>query len=711
MDRFLQNSRVDQPIEDESEDLLDRSPFIQSLVQALIIDELDVSGRCVGRRATGSVVGLTGRWGLGKSSVMNLLFRQLREIDHVIVAYFNPWLFNGRDELVSGFFSSLRDAMGLSASEAAQSLRDLLDRYRGAIDLAGHGVAFALDAHGGSGHAMKNWSKWAPKFLSAIPKSRPKTPEHERRELENKIKEKRQAIVVLIDELDRIEDNEVRIVAQLIKAIGDIKGVSYLVAYDPDRVIQALGRGDGDDRRKSGELYLEKIIQHAIPLRPLFSEDSGALLNEILTSYKMNLPIQNTYQKNIIEHIVDEAKTPRAIKRLIATFSVLENIVRNEICIYDVLLYCWILTKSPTLREKIASHIDDLVIDPSSIEAMRRSFASFNEEKRPTFIDILGPSAYDHIKSLELLFPNFSNDRIEDDGNRLLRRRNLVRMVYLGNPPGLARRTDIEKLWNNSDLQSLELLLRNALESGKLAPIFDRLDDLLPSLPVSGDKTFWVGVSRSLYRKAAWITQQEPTRALAEDAIMILYSFVRRGPDRVDRLKNIIDLLINDNDLILVPAILRRNLFAHGLTIHKQTARNDGVLSRDDTDRLLEREIPRYRDAVMNGTALRHLPNAELIYVLLNSGRWDSLLQDYLTGQLTNLDAILTFSALFVPPNVALDLPLLSRLVDISALRQKISNIEIKNHPQRDPWIENCYNRLKYIISDEFKKSSRSHPA
>ena len=237
----------DRPIESHAGDRLDRSPFVESLIRALIIDEPS------GRRATGFVVGLTGRWGLGKSSILNLLASKLQPMDDVVVATFNPWLFKGRDELVAGFFNSLRSAMGRSRSEKTRDLVASIDRYRGAIGVAGQSVAAAIDLSGGGGAATAGWNGWGSKLVQLFSKPESLTPDIERRSLEKKIAGAKCAVVVLIDELDRIEDDEVRAVAQLIKAVGDIKGVSYLVAYDPDRVVDALGRGNGEERRRSGE--------------------------------------------------------------------------------------------------------------------------------------------------------------------------------------------------------------------------------------------------------------------------------------------------------------------------------------------------------------------------------------------------------------------------------------------------------------------------
>jgi predicted KAP-like P-loop ATPase len=136
---------------------------------------------------------------------------------------------------------------------------------------------------------------------------------------------------VLIDELDRVEDDEVRAVAQLVKAVGDIEGLAYLVAYDPDRVADALGRGEGIERQISGARYLEKIIQLPIPLRPLFDEDVEALLEAELTHHSVTFPTAGAEnQQEVLAQIKREIATPRDIKRLVGAFAVLELATRGN---------------------------------------------------------------------------------------------------------------------------------------------------------------------------------------------------------------------------------------------------------------------------------------------------------------------------------------------------------------------------------------------
>ena len=89
-------------------------------------------------------------------------------------------------------------------------------------------------------------------------------------------------VVVLVDEVDRLERHEVKAIAQAVRAVADFPRVAYVLAYDRERVIAHLG----DDKSERGSAYLEKIVQHAITvppptpqaLRRVFDDNVGQLL-------------------------------------------------------------------------------------------------------------------------------------------------------------------------------------------------------------------------------------------------------------------------------------------------------------------------------------------------------------------------------------------------------------------------------------------------
>jgi hypothetical protein len=704
MNRDPYIARQDRPLDRESGDALDRSPFVDSLVRALIHDDRDAAGTIIKRRATGFVVGLTGRWGLGKSSILYLLSLKLSSMSNVVVVTFNPWLFKGREELLRAYFSSLREAMGRSKIERAREMVGALDKYWAAIDWMGRAAVSVIDLHGGAGAANKarGWVMGISRAI--IRKPSDISPEAERKALEAKLAELNAAVVILIDELDRVEDEEVRAVAQLIKAVGDIKGISYLVAYDPVRVADALGRGyDKDERRRSGEAYLEKIVQHPIPLRPLFTADTEALLSAALTDHGITLAAADANnERNILDYLIGAISTPREVKRLIGAFSVLEEAMRGEICPYDVLGYSWILTKSPSLRDEIAANLERVVDDPSETEMMARAAARMNTNppgnSRPEPVDLLGSEATAHNKILKLLFPRFSAEENTSNGHRISRRRNLVRLLYLGNPPGMVTRSQLEHLWSITDPDELEAALRTLQAAGTLSSVIDRLDDLLPLLPTSGDRTFWVALDRLFVRSTDWVRGAENTRSLAEDAATTLMRLAIRDGAYIPRVKEAFNALVEAGDLVMAPWILRKHMFAHGLNKHRPAKSAKAIFTKEETAALLTTEIPRYRAAILDGTVLRRITNCEAIYVISNRDQWDAELRNGFTAQLIDLDALGTLAAILVPPGYSSERPALDELFDASVVADRISEeIQTRGWPD-DAWVADCLRRLRAIL-------------
>ena len=79
-------------------------------------------------KATGVVLGVTGPWGGGKSSILNLIQERVKK-DHpdAVVVRFDPWLISGRNDLISGFINELLGTIKARIRRGMLKLRDKLE--------------------------------------------------------------------------------------------------------------------------------------------------------------------------------------------------------------------------------------------------------------------------------------------------------------------------------------------------------------------------------------------------------------------------------------------------------------------------------------------------------------------------------------------------------------------------------------------------------
>ena len=150
-------------------------------------------------------------------------------------------------------------------------------------------------------------------------------------EIAEELRKQPRRIFVTVDDIDRLNPDEIRQLFGVIKSVADFPNVVYLLTFDKKVVIEALRESQGI----SGENYLEKIVQFPFEL-PLPDRSSlYRLLFARLESIMAGTPeglFDQTYWGNVfmrgIEHFIS---TPRKINLLTNTLSVTYPVVQGEV--------------------------------------------------------------------------------------------------------------------------------------------------------------------------------------------------------------------------------------------------------------------------------------------------------------------------------------------------------------------------------------------
>ncbi len=113
------------------------------------------------------------------------------------------------------------------------------------------------------------------KASGALKEARNKSLVQVKKELEEKLSKTAKRIFILIDDIDRLDQDATKLLFRMIRLNADFKNTTYLLAFDPKIVEDLLEI----EQPKHGKEYLEKIVQLPINI-PSIDE---AILIEILT--------------------------------------------------------------------------------------------------------------------------------------------------------------------------------------------------------------------------------------------------------------------------------------------------------------------------------------------------------------------------------------------------------------------------------------------
>lgn len=337
-----QNYSSDAPIYNPALDQFNRFPFAQRIA-SVISHRNDPSS---------IVIGIYGAWGEGKTSVFNFIESELQNEEDVICIKFNPWRFGDEDQMLINFFNELAIAINRSIESGRERVGDIIVNY-------GKPLASLF----GKGEAADGLAS----FFSRA------DIEELRGRIETLLEEEKKRVVILVDDIDRLEKNEIYAVFRLVKLTADFKYTAYILAFDKHVVSAALQERYGvGDTFRGGNSFLEKIIQVPLHLPSVDKEDLKSFyLNEIdqlinLNDIELTEEDIRQFVTNFSKGLETHLKTPRQAKLYsnILMFSL--PILKNEVNIVDLMLIEGVKVFLPTVYSLIREHEDIFLKDGKS---------------------------------------------------------------------------------------------------------------------------------------------------------------------------------------------------------------------------------------------------------------------------------------------------------------------------------------------------------
>jgi predicted KAP-like P-loop ATPase len=429
----------DSPIESPEDDRYGIAPFAQSLAKSI----LNI------HKPVGTTIALNGPWGSGKSSAVNLIRGELKKAgeETLVLTDFNCWWYRGEEALVLAFFQNLNAVLH---NKLGDKVKGLIPKLGRGLLQAGPviGPAVALATTGPWGAFASGSASFAKNFFPDG-----ETLEKTFHKLAKILEKDNRRFLVIIDDIDRLSPDEALAIFRLVKSVGHLPNVMYLLVYDRTLADKAVA----ERYPSEGPHFLEKIIQAGFELpAPLQIDLNAAVLAciERVCGVIDESQIQRL-MNNFYDVVVPYITTPRHVVRFQNAISVTWPAIAGDVNLADFIALETLRLYEPKLFQSIRSNKTKVCSLPQQSDSDQRDDSRFD-----CFLTDIDEKRFDAAKlALQRLFPRLESVRYA--GNFI-------------NGWDIERRVCVEKHFNTYFRLSLS---EGALSADRIAKITAHADD------------------------------------------------------------------------------------------------------------------------------------------------------------------------------------------------------------------------------------------
>ena len=346
MDNSIRGYEVECPCTSEDEDLLGRRKEAQDLAEKIF--QTDTSNAAF-------TIGLTAPWGAGKTSFMLAMKDHLKKqhSDETILLDFNPWMYRKAPNLTQVFFEELSRTLAPYSSALASGFMQYVD--------------YILSKENNS------WIQLGAHLLPQGFKAKSTSEQYEF--LKKGICKLGRKIMIFIDDVDRLDGEELTELFSLVRNISSFPNMSYILAYDKEYVTTQLQNKFNEHTYR----YMEKIVQAEYPLAKITPEQ----LKEAFTKELVN--VSSTYNR-LATHIISSIKlenylpTLRAIKQICNALSSRRKELEGNVALFDWFIMELIRIQYPDLFNFLKGNYEQTLncyIDRWSIKLKLEEFNTY----------------------------------------------------------------------------------------------------------------------------------------------------------------------------------------------------------------------------------------------------------------------------------------------------------------------------------------------
>lgn len=365
MDNSNLSLATDTPIKAREQDLIGRIPFAERLA--------DILKSAAGPESL--VIGLYGPWGSGKTSIINLVENALSRKDDdgkagVSVVRFEPWNYLTAEQLLAQFLKEVEGAL----DKDAYGRRKLFGKLRGKRPevlnaFAAYSEALLMTAGAAASLAGAPLAGVAvPAFGNRLTSRLRKSADRagsvsaKKQRLEEELLKFDGRVVVIIDDIDRLPNDQVRMVFQLVASLAKLPKINYLLSFDEEVVTRALS----EVQKCDGAEYLEKVVQVPVRLPSISSGDLERILLKDIDaifeafSYRREDLDDKRWNGVCLTFLNNRFSTIREVRRFSNALKAKLSILPRFCCFEDVVALAVLELKVPKVVDWVRVHKDFL---------------------------------------------------------------------------------------------------------------------------------------------------------------------------------------------------------------------------------------------------------------------------------------------------------------------------------------------------------------
>ncbi len=460
----------DTAISKVADDLFGRQSLVEMITQA-IIQKSKTEHRCY-------TIGIYGKWGEGKTSVLNMVEAKLLDNQHddIIISKFNPWLFNDHESLLMAFFSTI------AKEPVSRAWTKKVKEYAPMVALGVKGLSkwadFALMIGGMppvAGVVGQGTANAITQAGAAMPDLTVDTAKR-KKEVADTLKRSKKHLVIFIDDIDRLDKNETHTLFKLIKQNADFDNVTYLLAMDVEMVAKSIGERYGAGGISDGYNFIDKIVQVPVMLPKIQPSHLKQVLDKQLKEVFDRLPgVNDTItahlagaHSNTVDIIAPLFTTGRDVIRYINQLQFVLPVLYAEVNVFDLCLLEALKLFNINGYMAILHHKDLILGAEYDIgKALQKDYTEIEEMRKEQLVSdvladiptrIMQPMRSVIRKNLLSPFLSSPSDNSGEDEKRLCSRAYFDKYFMGCSPNNVVSDVELYKIYDTADVVSEEIL-------------------------------------------------------------------------------------------------------------------------------------------------------------------------------------------------------------------------------------------------------------